>query len=57
MDAMSRRGELGDRGLGADFYGLDKWAEYRIERTGADGADYRADGADAAEYGILDGVD
>ena len=75
MDAMSGRGELGDRGLVADFYGLSERAEYRTERTGADGADSwadsiilggihdwadwggRADAADAADYGILDGAD
>ena len=39
MDAMSGRGELEDRGLVADFYGLDERAENRSERTGADGAD------------------
>ena len=49
MDAMSGRGELGDRGLVADFYGLGERAEYRTERTGADGAD----GADSI---ILGGI-
>ena len=33
MDAMSERGELGDRGLVADFYGLGGRAEYRTGRT------------------------
>ena len=37
---MSGRGELGDRGLVADFYGLGERAEYRTEQTGADGADW-----------------
>ena len=46
MDAMSGRGELGNRGLVADFYGLGEWTEYRTERTGADGADSRVDVAD-----------
>ena len=58
MDAMSGRGELRDRGLVADFYGLGKRAEYRTERTGANGAD----GADSiildmADSIILDGAD
>ena len=39
MDAMSGRDELEDRGLVADFYGLGERAEYRSERTEADGAD------------------
>ena len=53
MDAMSGRGDLGDRGLVADFYGLGKQAEYRTERTGADGADYGIlDGAEGAEGGL-----
>ena len=46
MDAMSGRGELGDWGLVADFYGLGERAEYRTKRTGADRADSRADVAD-----------
>ena len=46
MDAMSGRGKLGDRGLVADFYGLDGWAEYRTGRTGADGADSWEDNVD-----------
>ena len=46
MDAMSGPGELRDRGLVADFYGLDERAEYRTERTGADGTDSRANVAD-----------
>ena len=46
MDAMSGRGELEDRGLVADFYGLGERAEYRSKQTEADGADSRADGAD-----------
>ena len=53
MDAMSRRGELGDRGLVANFYGLGERAEYKTERTGADGADSQADGADGADSIIL----
>ena len=53
MDAMSGRGELEDRGLVADFYGLGERAEYRSERTGADGADSQADGADSI---ILGGI-
>ena len=58
MDAMSGRGELGDQGLVADFYGLGGRAKYRTGRTGADGADWWTGGlADAADYGILDGVD
>ena len=40
MDAMSGRGEMGDRGLVADFYGLGGQVEYRTRRTGADGADW-----------------
>ena len=51
MDAMSGRGELEDRGLVADFYGLGKWAEYRSKRTEADRADSRADGADSIVLG------
>ena len=49
MDAMTGRGELGDRGLVATFYG----------RGGlADAVEYGSlDGADAADYGILDGAD
>ena len=43
MDAMSGQGELGDRGLVADFYGLGERAEYKTKRTGVDGADSRAD--------------
>ena len=39
MDAMSGRGELEDRGLVADFYGLNEWVEYKSEWTEADGAD------------------
>ena len=46
MDAMSGRGKLEDRGLVADFYGLGEWAEYKSERTEADGADSQADEAD-----------
>ena len=46
MDAMSERGELRDRGLVADFYGLGERAEYRTEWTGADGADSQANVAD-----------
>ena len=46
MDAMSGWGELGDRGLVADFYGLGERAEYRTERTRADRAHSRADVAD-----------
>ena len=53
MDAMSGRGELGDRGLVADFYGLGKRAEYKTERTRADGVDNRADVADSI---ILGGI-
>ena len=50
----------------ADFYGLGERAEYRSERTEADGVDNRVDGAnwggladaaDAADYEILDGAD
>ena len=51
MDAMSGRGELEDRGLVADFYGLGERAEYRSERTEADGADSRVDGADSIVVG------
>ena len=51
MDAMSGQGELEDRDLVADFYGLDERAEYRSERTEADGADSRADGADSIVLG------
>ena len=47
MDAMSGRGELEDRGLVADFYGLGEWAEYKSKRTEADGAD----GADSIVLG------
>ena len=54
MDAMSGRGQLGDWGLVADFYGLGGRAEYRTRWTGADGADSRADGADSI---ILDEAD
>ena len=46
MDAMSGRGELGDRGLVADFYGLGGRAEYRTGRIEADGADSQVNGAD-----------
>ena len=53
MDAMSGRGELEDRGLVVDFYGLGERAEYRSERTEADGADSRADGADSIVLGGL----
>ena len=51
MDAMSGRGELEDRGLVADFYGLGERAEYRSEQIAADGADSRADGADSIVLG------
>ena len=51
MDAMSGRGELEDRGLVADFYGLGERVEYRSERTEADGADSRANGADSIVLG------
>ena len=51
MDAMSRRAELEDRGLVANFYGLGERAEYRSERTKADEADNRADGADSIVLG------
>ena len=53
MDAMSGRGELEDRGLVADFYGLGERAEYKIERTEVDGADSRADGADSIVLGVI----
>ena len=56
MDAMSERGELGDRGLVADFYGLGERAEYKTERTGADGVDSWADVADGADSIILGGI-
>ena len=56
MDAMSGQGELGDQGLVADFYGLGERAEYRTERTGADRADSRADGAEGADSIILGGI-
>ena len=54
MDAMSGRGELGDRGLVAAFYGRGGLADRRtlrsteawIGRTGG-----------LADYGILDGAD
>ena len=55
MNAMSGRGELGDRGLEENLYGLGgldeihDWADWTIYMTGrtrADGADSRADGAD-----------
>ena len=39
MDAMSGRGELGDRDLVADLYGLGGRTKCTIGRTGADGAD------------------
>ena len=51
MDAMSGRGKLEDRGLVADFYGLGKRAEYKSERTKADGANSRVDGADSIVLG------
>ena len=58
MDATSGRGELGDRGLVADFYRLGKRAEYKIERIGADEADSRVDRADSIILGgIQDWVD
>ena len=57
MDAMSGRGELGDRGLVADFYGLGGRAEYKTRRTRADGADNQTVGADGADSIILDGAD
>ena len=51
MDAMSGRGELGDRDLVVDFYGPGGRAEYRTGRTRADGADsIILNGADWAEY-------
>ena len=51
MDAMSGWGELGDRGLVADLYGLDERAEYKSEQTKTDGANSRADGADSIVLG------
>ena len=51
MDWANGRGESEDRGLVVDFYGLDERAEYRSERTEADGADSRADGADSIVLG------
>ena len=39
MNAMSGQGELEDQGLVVDFYGLGERAEYKSERTEADGAD------------------
>ena len=39
MDAMSGWGELEDRGIVADFYGLGEQAEYRSEQTEVDEAD------------------
>ena len=51
MDAMSGRGELEDRGLVADFYGLGERADYRSERTEADRADSRADRVDSIVLG------
>ena len=47
MDAMSGRGELGDRDLVADFYGLGGRAEYRTGRTGADRTDWWIGGRSA----------
>ena len=63
MDAMTGRGELGDPGLVAAFYGRGGLADRRMllsteawmGRTGADWG--LADVADAADYGILDGAD
>ena len=57
MDAMSRRGKLGDWGLVADFYGVGGRAEYRTGRIGADGADNRADGANWWTGGVADGAE
>ena len=61
MDAMSGRGELEDRGLVPDFYGLGEWAEYRSEWTEVDGVDSWADGVDSIVLGGIqdwaDGAD
>ena len=61
MDAISGRGELEDRGLVADIYGLGERAEYRSKRIEADGADSIVlggiqDWADWADWGGRGGL-
>ena len=64
MDAMTGRGELGDRGLVAAFYGRGGLADGRTLRstdawTRRTGADWGGLGRtrELADYGILYGAD